>query len=194
VRSSFQWTALLVLLGGCAASPAPRSQPAPASPPAAAPAAAEPEPDLATPPFTAEQIRDATRAGRSYEFKMEAAGQPAVIHKITFVEVTAEHATAEAIDLDASGKPLGPAERGTSTWAELVGHAAYPRSSTVISDESVEVPAGKFECMLYTVVEGPLRKRTYFARSLPGAPVLMVVEQDGQVLQTLTLLSHSPGH
>ena len=40
---------------------------------------------------------------------------------------------------------------------------------------------------------GPMRKRTYFARDLPGAPVLMVVEQDGQVVQTLTLLKHTPG-
>jgi hypothetical protein len=149
--------------------------------------------DIATPPFTAAQIRAATTAGRSYEFRMEAAGQPAQLHRITFVEVTSDSATAEAIDLDGEGQPLGEPQRGTSTWAELVAHASYPRASTVISDETIEVPAGKFACMLYTVVEGPMRKRTYFARELPGAPVLMVVEQDGQVVQTLTLLKHTPG-
>ena len=176
------------LLLACGSAPKPASQPAPASQAAAAPA-----PDIATPPFTAEQIRDATRTGRTYEFKLEAAGQPAQIHRITFVEVTAETATAEAIDLDAAGQPLGEPQRGTSTWAELVGHAAYPRASTAISDETVEVPAGRFPCMLYTVVEGAQTKRTYFAKELPGAPVLMIVEQGGQVLQTLTLLKHSPG-
>jgi hypothetical protein len=180
---------LCTLLVACAASPKPASQ-APASEPAAASTA---PPDIATPPFTAEQIRDATRPGRSYEFKLEASGKPAVIHRVTFVEVSAEHATAEAVDLDETGNVLGAPERGKSTWKELVGHAAYPRASTVISNEMVEVPAGQFACMLYTVVEGPTRTRTYFAKDLPGAPVLMIVEQAGQVVQTLTLLKHTPG-
>jgi hypothetical protein len=176
-----------IILAACAGAPKPESKPA--SPPPASAATAE----LASPPFTAEQIRDATRPGRTYEFKLEVAGQPAQIHRITFVEVTPESATAEALDLDAQGQPLGGPERGTSTWAELVGHAAYPRAATVISEESIAVPAGEFACTLYTVVEGPQRKRVYFAKNLPGAPVLMVVEQDGQVVQTLTLLKHTPG-
>src|SRR5688500_8492090 len=70
--------------------------PAEASASAEAPAAAE-APDRAVPPFSAEQIRAATRPGRSYEFRMEAAGKPAQRHRITFVEVTPESATAEAV-------------------------------------------------------------------------------------------------
>jgi hypothetical protein len=185
----FQRLVLCFFLCGCAStSGAPPATPVPPEEPSAGSAA---EPALR--PFTAEQIRAATKPGRTYEFKLEAAGQPAMLVHIEFVEATAEGAVTESTTFDAAGAPLGAPERGTATWDELVQHASYPKASTVISEDDVEVPAGKFRCALYTVSEGDTLTRVYFARELPGAPVLLVSEKDGKPVKTMTLMRHVAG-
>jgi hypothetical protein len=58
-----------------------------------------------------------------------------------------------------------------------------PRGPWEITEETVEVPAGKFECWLYTVQkrEGdPAVVRLYFAKKLPGHLVKIANEEKGK--------------
>ncbi len=169
---------LLTLLVGCASStPPPSSQ-------------------LARPPFTAAQIRDATQAGRTYVWKLTAEGR-SFRRRLKFVEVDAEQATTEAVNLLDDGNPLGETELKTQTWDDFVKHAAWPKDGTTITDDHITVGAGEFDCMLYTIDEQKegqhVVTRAWFAKNLPGAPVKMIVEVDGKQVTELELLEHSAG-
>ena len=45
--------------------------------------------ETAPPPYSADQIREATAVGRRYVFRFEIPGQPTQLHTIEFVEVSA---------------------------------------------------------------------------------------------------------
>jgi hypothetical protein len=148
---------------------------------------------IAPPPFTAEQIHGATAPGRTYRFEIANAGQPPVIRQVRFVEVTADNALVESTMESTSGERLGEPERKTETWAGFVAHAAWPKDATTISEEPIEVPAGKFDAVLYTVREDGGITRAWFAKTLPGAPVRYVIEKDGVPVMTMTLVEHRAG-
>lgn len=135
-------------------------------------------------PFTAEQIRDATKAGRTYEYKVETEGNPPGKRVMTFVRVDAEGA-----DLVTDG---GAPTR--VTWEDLRKHAEFPQPVVSTRTESKTVPAGTFDCVVYVVQGTPGEVRTfYFAKTLPGAPVLFFTEKDGKRVMTSTLVDHKPG-
>jgi hypothetical protein len=199
---------LVAALSGCAeAEPTPLLPPPPSTaPPAAAqpvsttpetgppaaPASVAAAPEMAPTPYTADQIRDAQKKGRVYRFKMEVAGQPAAEHLFTFVAVDADGADIETTEKDASGKPIGQPEKSHATWEELRKHAEFPADATKIADETITVPAGKFDCRVYTVTRGTGADTTvtkfYFAKELPGPPVLLQTEKGGTRVRTNTLL------
>lgn len=151
----------------------------------------------APPPFTAEQIRDATAPGRTYVYRIQSAQAPPVIVRMAFVSVTLEGATIRHTTTSESGERLGEPEDSWSTWDGLVGHALWPASVTTIGDAEVEVPAGRFDAVQYTIVTDREGHRgvtqAWFARTLPGAPMRLVVEEDGRLVRDMTLLEHLPG-
>jgi hypothetical protein len=179
----------------CAAPPAPP----PIAPDAPAPAAraGEAATELAPTPYTADQIRGATRAGRTYRFLVEAAAQPRRQRTIRFVTVTDAGGEIESAVAGEGGEVVDAPKRAPFTWDELRKHAEFPRAATVISDETVTVPAGRFECALYTVTEGAgpdaTVSRFYFAKSLPGAPVLFTTDKGGARVLTSSLVEHRAG-
>lgn len=169
------------------------SQPrAPAGP--AAPEHGAGDSELAPTPFSAEQIRDATRAGRMYRFRQEGEGTPAREQQVEFVAVDPEGCTIRTTNLGPDGQPVSPPEESHASWEELEHHAQFPRSSTTIAREPIEVPAGRFDAILYSVVRRMaghhVAQRYWFATSLPGAPVRVTHERDGSVVMSLTLLEH----
>ena len=153
--------------------------------------------ELAAPPYTAEQIRDATRMGRTYTFLMQELDKPDTYMRLAFIEVSDDGATIERTILGADGKAEQGTMRVESTWDELVAHASYPAASTDITEETVDTPAGSFECFVYSVTvdsaDGKLWTHVYFAKSMPGAPVLLIVEIDGRWSSTMTLTDFTPG-
>jgi|GEM_PF-589910 len=168
--------------------------------PAAAPAsdAQRSAADSAPTPYTAAQIRDASRAGRTYVYRVEGPDAPPRTTTITFVEVTPQGTTTRSTTVDEkSGAPVQPEKTSRATWEELRRHAEFPRDATTITDETTTVPAGTFDCKVYTVVEkkdatAP-HMRFYFAKTMPGAPVLITIDKDGARVRTQTLLSHRAG-
>jgi len=142
-------------------------------------------------PYTAAAIRDATRAGRTYTWKVEAAGKPTVHRVARFVAVDRDGATIES---GVRGPDAGAPETGRVTWEELRQHAEFPLEVVTTREETLKLPAGTFPCVVY-VVRGTdgMTGSFYFARTMPGAPVLAVTEKDGARVSTMTLVAYAPG-
>lgn len=136
-------------------------------------------------PYTADQIRDATKPGRTYKLDIETAGSPKGQRVMTFTKVDAEGA--ELVTDGGAPKRV--------TWEELRKHAEFPKPVVSTRQEKITVPAGTFDCVVYVVQGDPGEVRTfYFAKALPGAPVLFFTEKDGKRVMTSTLVEHKPGN
>jgi hypothetical protein len=150
-------------------------------------AAAEPtaaKGPVAEAPFSWEEIRAATKPGRSYRYKVEVPGKPARERSLTFVKVDDDGA--EILGGGDSPKRVG--------WPILQKHSEFPKNRVTNREETVKLPGGKFDCMVYEVRGDDGEVSTYyFARTLPGAPVLFYTEQDGKRVKTTTLVQHIPG-
>ena len=166
-------------LGGCAAQSGTRPTPS-----------ASPVTEMAPTPYTADQIREASPAGRRYEWTHEEKGKPTTRRVVTFREVDGASAELETTVLDETGHTTGEAQRKRATGVELRDHASFPRQSVVISDETITVPAGTFDCRLYTVTGGEVVSRFWFAKTLPGAPVRLVTTKGGEVVESRTLVRY----
>jgi len=135
-------------------------------------------------PFTAEQIRAATKNGRTYRYKVELPNKDPTEYAITFRNV--DESGAEV------SQPGKPPQR--MAWSTLQHHAEFPKDRTSTHEEKLKTPAGKFECMVYEVRGEDEELWTYFfARKLPGAPVFFYVDRKGKRLRTVTLVEHVAG-
>lgn len=135
-------------------------------------------------PFTAEQIRAATKAGRTYRYKVEMPNKPTKEYTITFRNVDDGGA-----EVHSGG---GKAKR--MSWTALQQQSEFPKDKTQTHDEKLKTPAGKFECIVYEVTMDEGEVWTfYFAKKLPGAPVYFYAERNGKRLRTTTLVEHISG-
>lgn len=187
--------ACAALLAGCSGGPTVVETPHVAASTSAKAAAPKPDPDAgkAPTPYTAAQIRDACKAGRTLTFVTEAPGKPPQQRRMRFLAVDDERATIADEVLDDTGKPVGAAETEVATWEELRRHASFPKEQTTITDAVAEVPAGSFPCKRYTVVDGNKKRTMCFANELPGPPVEMIIEEDGKLVVSMELLKNEPG-
>jgi hypothetical protein len=135
-------------------------------------------------PFTAEQIRDATKNGRTYRYKVEVPDKPTKEYTVTFRNV--DQAGAEVHSGSGTPKRLG--------WIALQQQEEFPKDRVQTRDEKLKNPAGKFECVVYQVIGDKDEIWTYyFAKKLPGAPVFFYCERHGKRLRTVTLVEHIAG-
>ena len=191
--------AFAVIVTGCGGAAATAQPPVPPSPPPSSATADTTDPDAgrAPTPYTAGQIRGASKAGRTYEFLIERPGELPIRKRVVFVIVTAERATIASQLIDPHGKKIGEPELTESTWDELRRHASFAVEATTITDDRTETPVGSFDCKRYVVVEqspeGEQRQTFWFANDLPGAPVEAHLEQGGEVVSRMTLLRYDPG-
>jgi hypothetical protein len=166
--------ALVLALAACAhASPPPPS-----------------EAGLAPRPFTIEQIRAAMPEGTDLRMRVEEQGKPpAVLHwRVTRSDDSGLTVSAELLDNE--GHLVANQGEKSSSWPEILGHASFPAAATKRHEGEIMVPAGTFHSIDYQVAgEGGVTTIYRFAKELPGPPVLMVVEKDGLVVRTMTLLS-----
>lgn len=136
------------------------------------------------PPFTAEEIRAATKAGRTLKYRVEGGGKTTE-RILTFTKVD-----------DAGAELYTGGERPTKRvgWITLQKHMEFPAGPTSTYEEVTKTPAGKFNCVVYTVKGEDGEIATYhFAKELPGPPVLFFVSRDGKRLRTNTLVEHIKG-
>jgi hypothetical protein len=201
MRRSRLAVASTAIVLGLACEPPPMSGPpsAPTSAPSATPAPPPtgPAPALAEPaptPFTAQQIRDASRPGRTWIWYVEVPGKPTVRRRVTITKVEPERAEMETAALDETGKEIEKTPAKSVTWEELRKHAEFPRDEVTMREEVIEAPAGVYSCVVYVVKSGDDETTTYyFAKDLPGAPVYFFTDKGGQRTMTSTLLDYRPG-
>src|SRR5436190_5223116 len=109
----------------------------------------EDEPELADSPFTADQIREATKTGRSYRYRIETP-RGKEIHILTFGGVEDAHTELKTRTETEDGKEID-ANTKRVTWEEIRRIAAFPKAQVTMSEESISVPAGNFETIVYLV-------------------------------------------
>lgn len=183
-------TALALAIGGCGGRSGASAPSASAASESGGAAGASGRDSYAVPgpkyptPYTAEQIRAATKAGRTYRYRVEASGKPPSERALTFASV------------DATGAELVTEGEGKKrvTWEELRQHAEFPAAIVRTREERVTVPAGTFDCIAYVVLGEEGEASTFFfAKDLPGAPVQIFVNKDGRRVTTTKLVEHRPG-
>jgi hypothetical protein len=150
-------------------------------------------PDHAPTPFSASEIRGGCPDGRIVRFLIEGAGAEPFIRVTRFVEGDEEGAEHESQQYSLDGQALGQPVRGRSTWIEFQSHASFPLESTVIVDDDIEVPAGRFACLRYTVTDGTAVDTFWFARERPGMPVKVMsvklaLDSRGDDMAVMTML------
>jgi len=193
VKTSFLYIAAVCLASVVSIGCGGRETIAPRPP--SGPSTGTPSSEMAPTPYTTEQLREGNRPGTMYRYKMETAGKPAQIEVMEFMSgSSADMAQVKSETLDESGKAKSPPTVERSPWEEIRRHAEFPRAALTVEAGSVEVPAGKFDAMVYTVraPDGETSK-FYFAKSYAGPPVLLYTERAGARLMTMTLIERKPG-
>jgi hypothetical protein len=149
------------------------------------------KPDHLPTPFTAEQIRESCK-GRKIKLLSETPGKPNSYQVFEFRQGDAEKADFDVSLLDAQGKQMGQKQPVQPPWKALQGHASYPKATTTLTREKKTTSAGAFDCWLYTTTETKEGKthvsRFWFARSMPGPPILLTTEIDGKIAFKMTMV------
>ncbi|MEZ4337914.1 MAG: hypothetical protein R3B82_14945 [Sandaracinaceae bacterium] len=147
-------------------------------------------------PFPAARIREATPAGRTYVFEYRQGGRVRY-ERWVFAEVSPAGWVMDSTPVDESGATTGETERSEGTWEDLERHAHFPADATETTNAVLTLPLARFRCQLYTVTSTdddgrPVISRFWFATDLPGAPVRMVREVDGETVVEMQLVRHEP--
>ncbi len=162
------------------------------------PADAQPEMEameaMEVAPYTAEQIRDATRAGRTYVFALEADGVPAKRRILRFLGADTSGALVESETSNPDGSQATSEPASHATWEELRDHAAFPRAMVTRSEAVAKTRIGELDCFVYTLKGKDGATTTfYFAKSMPGPPVLLSTERGGKVVEKSELVEYKSG-
>jgi hypothetical protein len=142
-------------------------------------------------PFTAAEIRDATRVGKSITRRVEAVGAEPFLLMSTYVECDEAGATLERSRRSLDGAPLGEAQVMQATWLDLQRHASFPAADTMIEPERIETAIGALDCLRYTVRDGGTDEILWFATSLPGMPIQQLTRTDGQVVESVEVVGYT---
>jgi hypothetical protein len=128
-------------------------------------------PDHLPTPFSADEIRVGCPPGRTVRSLVVQADRAPFVRVTRFVAGDAEGADYVTWTETPDGISLTEPERGRSTWLEFQGHASMPAATTTISDVTIEIPAGRFECLEYVRRNDDSISTFWFARSAPGMPL-----------------------
>ena len=146
-------------------------------------------------PYTAEQIRAAHPNGTLLRLRLVQPGRE-MVQLMRF-----DNADDEGVDVVSwvetpAGQAVGARSTQRSSWVELRDHAAFAAAKTRRRRSRCDVPAGAFDCWLYTVAsesdDEPV-SHFHFADGQPGPPVLVVMERDGAEVMRAELLEYRRG-
>jgi hypothetical protein len=151
------------------------------------------QPDHLPTPFTAAEIRGATRPGKTLRLRLEARGEEPVLRVTRFMETDDEWAVHESQRFTIAGDALDEPTRRRSSWLDFQSHASFPATTTTVSEETIDLAFGRFDALRYTVIEGEQEGRYWFARALPGMPVRTEDWEAGELRSSMTMIEHTPG-
>ena len=139
-------------------------------------------------PFTAAEIRDHSLPGRTVRSLIVKAGVEPYVRVMRVVSADADGGVREFWTETADGRPLTEPEREHSTFLELQGHASMPADTTRIDEETIDIPAGRYDCLRYTRVDGDTIDTFWFATSAPGAPMRFEKRIAGELVFSSTAI------
>ena len=104
-----------------------------------------------------------------------------------FVDSDAEGATIESWVVGVDGEPVDrSADR--STWLDLQRHASFPAATTRRTEETVDLPLGRLECLVYTRDSGA---RFVFAKGHAGMPARYELPDGAGGVEVTTMVADS---
>ena len=147
--------------------------------------------DHAPTPFTSKEIAEACSTGLEMKYMIEQKGK-APFYQITwFTNSDSEGTDFEATTTDLDGNILQE-QTAHATWLELQAHASFPEKDCVINLATIELEmSGKLHCWLYTVKKDGGISKLWFARNLPGPPVLFEQYKGGKRVYRMSLVRNS---
>jgi hypothetical protein len=150
-------------------------------------------PDHHPTPFSAAEIRDNSRPGRLVRSLVVRAGAEPYVRVMRVVSSDADRVEHEFWTETPDGRPLTEPERGHSAFLDLQGHASMAVDATTIDEETIDIPAGRYECLRYTRVDGDTVDTFWFGKSSPGAPIRFEKRVDGELVFSSTAIEdHRP--
>ncbi|KAA1416778.1 hypothetical protein F0U44_16410 [Nocardioides humilatus] len=151
------------------------------------------EPGHAPTPFTGDQIRAATKVGKTLRRVVEEAGEAPYFLISRFVQVEEQTAVLERFRESLDGEPIGEPVRNEMPWLGLQRHASFAAEATTIEPETLDTPIGLLDCLRYTVRDGDEEDVFWFAKDLPGMPIQQLSRVDGEVVSTVTMVEYIAG-
>lgn len=147
------------------------------------------EPDHHPTPFSASQIRDASRPGTVVTYRIDPPGGDPYLDRWEFVGGDEERGRRRRWSETLDGQLLEPVQEVESGWLDLQRHASYPVATTRLMTGSARTAAGDFDGWVYVIAndDGTITSAT-FARTMPGPPVLMESRQEGDVVFRMELV------
>lgn len=140
-------------------------------------------------PFSADEIRAGCPPGRTIRTLVVRAGEEPYV-RVTRFSTGDEDGGDQAFWNEApDGTRLTEPEAAHSTWRELQGHASMPADRTTMTEEEIEIPAGRFACLRYTRTDDDGVSSFWFAKSAPGMPLKFERVKDGKTVFSSTTLS-----
>jgi hypothetical protein len=132
-------------------------------------------PGLLPTPFTAAEIRAASGSGKTIRILVELPDGERFERIHRFSDCDDEGATLERWRVAVDGGVDGEVSSRRVTWFELQQHAAFPADRTSRSNETLELPIGRVECVRYDTrddawADAPVAT-FWFAHDYPGMPV-----------------------
>ena len=118
------------------------------------------------------------------------AGADPYVRVTRFLSGDAEGAEQESWTEKPDGERLSEPERKRSTWRDFQGHASMPAATTEISEETIDIPAGRFECLKYTRLDDDGVNTFWFAKSAPGMPLKFEMRSGGELVFSSTAIEN----
>jgi len=151
-------------------------------------------PGLLPTPFTADEIRAASGSGKLIRILVEQPDGERFERVNRFSHCDDVGATLERWLVASDGGVEGEASSGRVTWLELQQHAAFPVDRTTVSEETIDLPIGRVECLRYDTRDGDAAdgadaasETFWFARAFPGMPVRYQSQTPAGVVRTTVL-------
>lgn len=145
-------------------------------------------PDHLPTPFTAAEIRAGCPPGRTVRSLVVETGAESIVRVTRFVSCDADGADRESWAETPDGRRLTEPTPDHSTWLEFQEHASMPADATRIDEETIEIPAGTYDCLRYTRVDGDTIATFWFAKAAPGMPLRFEERVGGELVYSSTAI------
>jgi hypothetical protein len=140
-------------------------------------------------PFSAQEIRQGCPQGRTIRSLVVHAGQEPYVRVTRFLTGDEDGGNQEVWTEMLDGTRLTEPDMGRSSWRELQGHASMPADRTEVTEEEIEIPAGRFACLRYTRTDEESVGVFWFAKAAPGMPLKFEKRVDDRIVFSSTTLS-----